>query len=308
VNQKNRLILFLMIILLTLLTPAVSACQIRTTVPEASPSARVEAAVAGLDVLDQKPTATPSPKPTATPSLKPTATPSLKPTATPSLKPTATPSLKPTATPSLKPTATSSPKPTAMPSLKPTAKPSPKPTATPSPKPTAKPSPKTTATPSPKPTAKPSPKPTATPSAKPAEPGDISAEVWIREIIRLTNEIRVANGLKAFTAPSSALAKAAAIRGDEQAELYSHTRPDGSSCFTVLTECGVSCSAAGENIAMGTADAFTPEDIVNMWMNSDGHRKNILSPIYTSMGIGYGRDGPDEDKIYEYFVQLFICS
>jgi uncharacterized protein YkwD len=59
---------------------------------------------------------------------------------------------------------------------------------------------------------------------------------------------------------------------------------------------------------MGTADAFSPQVIVNMWMESDGHRANILNPIYTSMGVGYGRDDPDEDVIYEYFVQLFICS
>ena len=126
--------------------------------------------------------------------------------------------------------------------------------------------------------------------------------------MRLTNEIRVANGLQVFSAPSSALARAAAIRGTEQVEFYSHTRPDGRSCFTVLDDCGVARTSAGENIAMGTADAFTPAQIVNMWMDSEGHRKNILNPAFTAMGVGYGRDDPDEANQYEYFVQLFIGS
>lgn len=211
-----------------------------------------------------------------------------------------------TAAPTLKPTETPMPKPTAKPTPKPTATPTPKPTATPTPKPTATPTPKPTATPTPEPTATPVPEPTAAPTPIPPVSGKISADVWVQEILRLTNEIRVANGLKAFTAPSSALAKAAAIRGTEQVTLYDHERPDGSLCLTVLAECGVSYSAAGENIARGTADAFSPAYIVNLWMGSEGHRKNILNPAFTSMGVGYGRDGADETSQNEYFVQLFI--
>ena len=203
-----------------------------------------------------------------------------------------------TAAPTLKPTETPTPKPT--------AKPTPKPTATPTPKPTATPTPKPTATPTPEPTATPLPEPTAAPTPIPPVSGKISADVWVQEILRLTNEIRVANGLKAFTAPSSALAKAAAIRGTEQVTLYDHERPDGSLCLTVLAECGVSYSAAGENIARGTADAFSPAYIVNLWMGSKGHMENILNPAFTSMGVGYGRDGADETNQNEYFVQLFI--
>ena len=64
---------------------------------------------------------------------------------------------------------------------------------------------------------------------------------------------------------------------------FSHTRPNGASCFTALTEAGVSYARAGENIAYGQS---TPEAVVQSWMNSSGHRANILSSSFTSIGVG----------------------
>ena len=79
------------------------------------------------------------------------------------------------------------------------------------------------------------------------------------------------------------------------AELFSHDRPDGTSCFTVLSQCGVSGFwTAGENIAAGTSN---PEAAMEMWMNSEGHRANILSGDFTHIGVGY------QDNAW---VQLFI--
>ena len=64
----------------------------------------------------------------------------------------------------------------------------------------------------------------------------------------------------------------------------------------MLSSFGISYRAAGENIAIGYA---TPEAVVNAWMNSPGHRANILNPSYTQLGVGYVADG-------SYWTQEFI--
>ncbi len=88
-------------------------------------------------------------------------------------------------------------------------------------------------------------------------------------------------------------------RAKELEALFSHTRPDGSSCFTVLGEYGISYSGAGENIAAGQR---SPEEVMNSWMNSQGHRENIMQDSYEKIGVGHyqGQDGT------QYWVQLFI--
>ena len=84
----------------------------------------------------------------------------------------------------------------------------------------------------------------------------------------------------------------------EVAKVFSHTRPNGSSCFTVLGEYGVSYRSAGENIASGQT---TPAEVVNAWMNSEGHRANILGESFTSLGVGVYKNGSSYT-----WVQLFI--
>jgi uncharacterized protein YkwD len=64
---------------------------------------------------------------------------------------------------------------------------------------------------------------------------------------------------------------------------FSHTRPDGTTCFTALKQFGVSYSTAGENIAYGQPDA---QSVVTGWMNSAGHRANILNGSFKQTGIG----------------------
>ena len=102
-------------------------------------------------------------------------------------------------------------------------------------------------------------------------------------MVRLVNEERAKEGLSPLsTLPE--LDAAADVRAPEVAEYFSHDRPDGSSCFTVLRECGVTGFwTAGENIAAGTS---SPEAVVEMWMNSPGHRANILSADFTHIGVG----------------------
>lgn len=94
------------------------------------------------------------------------------------------------------------------------------------------------------------------------------------------------------------LCAAAQARAQEIAQSFSHTRPDGSSCFTILEEFGVSYRAAGENIAMGQR---TPEEVMDGWMNSSGHRANILNGTFTSIGVGYYVDGAGA----AHWVQIF---
>ena len=94
------------------------------------------------------------------------------------------------------------------------------------------------------------------------------------------------------------LCAAAQARAQEIAQSFSHTRPDGSSCFTILEEFGISYRAAGENIAMGQRP---PEEVIDGWMNSSGHRANILNGTFTSIGVGYYVDGAGA----AHWVQIF---
>ena len=108
-------------------------------------------------------------------------------------------------------------------------------------------------------------------------------ELYIRQVVSLVNQQRSANGLDSLQL-NSTVSAAAQLRAEECAASFSHTRPNGSSCFTALREMGVNYSGAAENIAYGQD---TPQEVVNAWMNSDGHRKNILNGKYTEIGIGY---------------------
>lgn len=133
----------------------------------------------------------------------------------------------------------------------------------------------------------------------------VSCKVTVKEkalsdtekVIQLVNEERKKAGASALTANAS-LNKAAQKRAEEISSSFSHTRPDGSSCFTVLKEFSVNYSTAGENIAAGQK---TPEDVMTSWMSSAGHKKNILNSNFKSIGVGcYVKDG------CKYWVQLFI--
>ena len=108
--------------------------------------------------------------------------------------------------------------------------------------------------------------------------GDFAAQV-----AALVNAARAEYGLPALTVDAK-VQQAAQVRARESAQSFSHTRPDGSSFSTALTEAGVSYRTAGENIAYGQT---TPQQVMNAWMNSSGHRANILNANYTTIGVGY---------------------
>lgn len=126
---------------------------------------------------------------------------------------------------------------------------------------------------------KPTVMPTATPSTS-AKTSGISS--YAGEVLKLVNAERAKAGLSELTTNSSITA-AANKRAQETTQSFSHTRPNGSGFSTVLTEYGVSFRAAGENIAYGQK---TPQEVVTAWMNSAGHRANILNSNFGKIGIG----------------------
>lgn len=130
----------------------------------------------------------------------------------------------------------------------------------------------------------------------------LTPEEFAAEVIRLVNLEREKEGLKPL-GTFQRLTDAAEIRAPELAQYFSHDRPDGSSCYTAMDETGARNGAgrAGENIAAGQA---TPAAVVESWMNSSGHRANILNPEYTHIGVGYYFDRNDR-QYGHYWVQMF---
>ena len=123
--------------------------------------------------------------------------------------------------------------------------------------------------------------------------GDFAAQV-----AALVNAARAEYGLPALTVDAK-VQQAAQVRARESAQSFSHTRPDGSSFSTALTEAGVSYTRSGENIAYGQT---TPQQVVQAWMDSAGHRANILDAGFTHIGVGYAVvDGT------AYWAQLFTA-
>lgn len=110
------------------------------------------------------------------------------------------------------------------------------------------------------------------------------------ELLRLVNAERSKKNLPDLKY-SKELAKAADIRARELTVTFSHNRPDGSTCFTV------SEFVYGENIAAGQT---APTSVINSWMNSQGHKDNILNETYKSAAIGCYNDGDTY-----YWVLLF---
>lgn len=104
----------------------------------------------------------------------------------------------------------------------------------------------------------------------------------INEVYEITNNYRSLVGVPSLTLDSS-LVEAASIRVKELSDSFSHTRPNGSSCFTVLSELGISYGTAGENIAAGYSSS---QSVMEGWHSSSGHYQNIISSKFKKIGIG----------------------
>ena len=126
---------------------------------------------------------------------------------------------------------------------------------------------------------------------------DFSVSSFESEVIRLVNEIRTQNGLKVLTA-NWELSRVARYKSQDMVDnrYFSHTSPTYGSPFQMIKAFGLSYRTAGENIAYGQS---TPRAVVNAWMNSSGHRANILNASYTQIGVGYVAKG-------HYWTQMFI--
>ncbi len=140
---------------------------------------------------------------------------------------------------------------------------------------------------------------TPTPEVKPETPEvQDQAYAYGLRITELVNEHRTAAGL-APVQYSAQVSKAAQTRAVEIEKSFSHTRPDGRYFSTVFAEHGLSYRYAGENIAWGQK---SPEEVVTAWMNSAGHRANIMNAKFTTLGVGYRQNA----RGVNYFTQLFL--
>ncbi len=119
---------------------------------------------------------------------------------------------------------------------------------------------------------------------------------YVEQVVQLVNVERAKEGLAPLKL-NTKVSAAAQVRAKEIVASFSHTRPDGSSFATALKEQNISYRRAGENIAWGQK---SPQEVVTAWMNSSGHRANIMNENFTSIGVGYHRQNG-----VNYWCQLF---
>ncbi len=124
-----------------------------------------------------------------------------------------------------------------------------------------------------------------------------AVRAYEQEVVRLVNAQRAQNGLKPL-AENWELSRVARYKSADMASrrYFSHESPTYGTPFQMIRAFGLSFRSAGENIAYGQR---TPAAVVNAWMNSSGHRANILSSSYTQIGVGYHEAG-------NYWTQMFI--
>lgn len=127
------------------------------------------------------------------------------------------------------------------------------------------------------------------------EESEVSA--FEQEVVNLTNEERAKQGLPPLTLDK----ELSAVAGDKSLDMqrndyFSHNSPTYGSPFDMMKAYGIDYRTAGENIAMGQT---SPEQVVEGWMNSAGHRQNIMNPNFTHIGVGYVAEG-------NYWTQMFI--
>lgn len=154
---------------------------------------------------------------------------------------------------------------------------------------TSKPAAPSTSAPS---TSKPA---TSTPSTT---NGDYSA--FQKRVVELVNAERAKNGLKPLTM-NAELSKVATLKSQDMAKnnYFDHNSPTYGSPFDMMKKFGISYRTAGENIAMGQT---TPEQVMEGWMNSPGHRANILKASFTQIGVGIAKNSSGR----LYWTQQFI--
>jgi uncharacterized YkwD family protein/spore coat assembly protein SafA len=126
---------------------------------------------------------------------------------------------------------------------------------------------------------------------------DAGVTAFEREVIRLVNAERTQRGLQPLR-ENWELSRVARFKSRDMVDhrYFAHNSPTYGTPFRMIRDFGLSFRTAGENIAYGQR---TPQAVVNGWMNSSGHRANILNAAYTQIGVGYVADG-------HYWTQMFI--
>ena len=121
-----------------------------------------------------------------------------------------------------------------------------------------------------------------------------------KEVVRLVNVERSKRGLKELSF-NTQLSNVATLKSQDMIDqnYFSHTSPTYGSPFDMMKQFNISYRTAGENIAMGQK---TPAEVVNAWMNSQGHRENILNSNFTEIGVGVAKSSNGT----LYWTQMFI--
>ncbi|MBT1098276.1 CAP domain-containing protein [Streptomyces sp. Tu102] len=133
--------------------------------------------------------------------------------------------------------------------------------------------------------------------ARPLAPGDLP--LTAAEVVDLTNRERARAGLRPLAADPALTTAAQSYSADMAARaFYSHTSPEGTQPWDRAAAAGSRMRAIGENIACGQR---SPAEVVEGWMNSPGHRANILKRDFSHIGIGFAGGGPAGT----YWTQLF---
>ncbi len=121
-----------------------------------------------------------------------------------------------------------------------------------------------------------------------------------RQVVTITNQYRKNNGLSAVKIDWQ-LSRVARYKSRDMRDqgYFSHNSPTYGSPFNMMRDFNISYTRASENIAAGQS---SPRSVVSSWMNSSGHRKNILDPNVTHIGVGYAEGGSKST----YWTQMFI--
>ncbi|BBN98368.1 CAP domain-containing protein [Sporolactobacillus terrae] len=134
-----------------------------------------------------------------------------------------------------------------------------------------------------------------------SQPSDSELNAFEQKVVDLTNQERTKAGLQPLKADNSKLSKMARAKSQDMKDknYFDHQSPTYGSPFDMMKQFGISYKTAGENIAAGQK---TPEEVVQGWMNSPGHRANILKGSFTTIGVGY----VDGGSYGSYWTQEFI--
>lgn len=140
----------------------------------------------------------------------------------------------------------------------------------------------------------------ASSSSTPASSASGSYASFQNQVVQLVNQERTSRGLKAL-AVDSALTNTATLKSQDMAKLgyFDHTSPTYGSPFDMMKQFGISYRTAGENIAWGQT---SPSQVMQGWMDSEGHRANILNSSYTKIGVGIAKNSSGR----YYWTQQFI--